>query len=580
MQTGRIVSHLGLGCAYFLLAAATISLTRFDGGVAYVWIASALLLARLLTLDCADWRGYLAASAFASVLATGLFGLGWAAALPLAAINVGETAFAALCMARGRRIEEAGSLGWLKLFFAASLASAALGSVAVAGVMHGLGRPDANVTAMNWAVGHSMSLITFTPLFAQLFAVRVRAWWADHVSADPWGTAGMLALMAGMTVGAFYQQGLPLLFLPILPLVLVTHRLGQLGATLGVIILIVIGSSATLTGHGPIYLAELDFAGRIHFLQFYLAGSMLTVLPLAAVLSRRDQLYRRLVDSEARYRLLAEQSTDVIASLDLSGNFRFVSPVFERHSGHSPDEVIGKSPLEIIDPAFHGAVRAAHHATLRAGGNTIRVEYLVRTGSGASRWFETHERAVLDECGTPTGVVAVIRDIHDRKANETRLAYEASTDPLTGALNRRALAGAIDNAIKAQICGALVVFDLDHFKEVNDQHGHEAGDATLRAFSDTATGMIRTGDVFARIGGEEFALFLPNATLEQARQISQRLLDRVAGLRIPADQDVIRVTASAGIAELRSTFAETMKRADSALYLAKRAGRDQITLAA
>lgn len=145
--------------------------------------------------------------------------------------------------------------------------------------------------------------------------------------------------------------------------------------------------------------------------------------------------------------MLSDHSTDVIASLDLLGNFQFVSPSIEQNSGHNPHDMIGTSPLSIIDPAFHDAVRKAHYDTLKGAGAMVRVEYLVNTVPGAQRWFETHERAVLDNTGKPTGIVAFIRDIHDRKATEARLVLEARTDPLTGAANRRTLIEAVDQAV-------------------------------------------------------------------------------------------------------------------------------------
>lgn len=580
MQTGRIVSHLAFGCAYFVIASASIVMTRFDGGVAFVWCASALLIARIYSLPSRDWIWSAFACGVASFLATGLFGLGWAAALPMAAINIGEAIFAALILTGSLRFKRADSLSWMVTLLVAAVASAALGAIGAGIVAKIVAGNDIGSTALAWLIGHSLGVLTYFPLFAQAFIGGVKAWWEDQPRGSLGSAAIMLLAMTGLTFVTFYQDQLPLLFLPLLPLVLITYRLGHFGAALGMIILVSIGSVATLRGHGPVFLANLDFIGRVHILQFYFAGAVLTVLPLAAALARRDSLFQQLEESEARYRMLAEHSTDIIVNLDKMGNFRFVSPALDRCSGHSADAMIGRSPLEIIDPAFHEAVKAAHYETLAAGGGTIRVEYLATMKSGDQRWFETHQRATFDENGQASGIVGYIRDIHERKMLETQLAVDASTDELTGAFNRRALVTALDDATSQHMHGALAVLDLDHFKGINDKHGHDVGDAALRMFARVARETIRSNDIFARIGGEEFALFLPGASIEQARKVCQRLLDSFSAEEIGTVNGTFRATASAGISPLKPSWQETMKRADTALYFAKKSGRDQLSIAA
>lgn len=580
MENWRFRAHLLFGCTYFLIAAAALSLTRLDGGVAFIWAGSALLLAKLNSTDTGQWPGYLVACAVASMLATGLFGLGWGAAPVFAGVNVAEPLLGAVILARWSQRYGSGSVVWLKGYLVASVLPPAITSLVVAVVTYvGFGREPLSIL-MHWFVGHSLGLLTFMPLFVDLFRGHFGDRLRGSLPAKPAATYGQVALMAAVTIATFAQSQLPLLFLPVLPLVMMTYRLGEAGVTLGMALLIVIGTAATALGHGPIMLLDAPILSDLQFLQLYLAAAVLTVLPLAAALSGRDAVHLELSQSEARYRLLSDHSTDVIASLDLLGNFQFVSPSIEQNSGHNPHDMIGTSPLSIIDPAFHDAVRKAHYDTLKGAGAMVRVEYLVNTVPGAQRWFETHERAVLDNTGKPTGIVAFIRDIHDRKATEARLVLEARTDPLTGAANRRTLIEAVDQAVAKEGKGALIVFDLDHFKSINDRHGHAGGDLTLRTFVQTALDVIRANDIIARVGGEEFVLYLPDATPEQAGKIGTRVIEAFAEQFIAHEEGYIRATASAGVAVLEGSCAETMRRADAALYRAKCGGRDQLQIAA
>lgn len=154
----------------------------------------------------------------------------------------------------------------------------------------------------------------------------------------------------------------------------------------------------------------------------------------------------------------------------------------------------------------------------------------------------------------------------------------SETDPLSGLLNRRGFDRLASQRLAAAHAGdrplAAAMFDLDHFKQINDRHGHAVGDAVIVAAAKVLTTAAPPGALVGRMGGEEFALVLADLTAAQARQGVERL--RV-GLSIPPD-NLPRVTASCGIAQLRpgETLSDLMRRADLAAYDAKRAGRDQL----
>lgn len=178
-----------------------------------------------------------------------------------------------------------------------------------------------------------------------------------------------------------------------------------------------------------------------------------------------------------------------------------------------------------------------------------------------------------------------IRDVSHRKALEERLRLQATTDPLTGALNRRAFeARAEQERLRALRQGqplCLAMLDIDHFKRINDQHGHAAGDQVLQAFSRLCQAAARSTDVFARIGGEEFVFLLPDTPADAARRFLERLREAVEQLRIEIDGQALAVSVSIGLAEAPADqgLEALQEAADQALYRAKQQGRNRLELA-
>ncbi len=582
-----------LGVAYFAVAAATVSLTRFGGGVAYLWVATALLLAALSVRARRHWAPLIAWCGGASFLATGLFGLGWLAAGPLAVINVGEAVLAAWLLRQwNARSDALDSVGRLALFvavagFIAPIATAFFGA-GVASIISGT--PYAhNVIA--WAVGHGLGAMSFTPIFTLVLSGVAARWFAFAERVQIIEAGLLTTLTATVALAVFGQDRMPLLFLPVLPVILATFRIGRLGAAASVVIVALIGGVLTALGHGPVNLFALDPGDRAQFFQFYLAATVLTALPVAADLTRRRDVHRRLRDSEGRLReseaqlrLLTDNSTDIVLNLSSEGVIRFASRSIAQMGGYQVEQVIGRNALELIVPEDHNRVSAAHIATLTAPDTTQIVEYRARTGDGSIRWFETHSRCVVDGNGGISGVVCAIRDVSHRKSVEAELALAAATDPLTGLANRRVfdVALARQKASGGAVAGHVALFDLDHFKDVNDRFGHAAGDAVLQTFARVARASVREGDLVARLGGEEFGIVLANAGREQAQIVCDRLRAAFATTPTDAGGVTLLVTASAGVAAIRAAVpvAETLEQADAALYEAKRAGRNRLLLAA
>jgi diguanylate cyclase (GGDEF)-like protein len=171
-----------------------------------------------------------------------------------------------------------------------------------------------------------------------------------------------------------------------------------------------------------------------------------------------------------------------------------------------------------------------------------------------------------------------------RERGERALRRLAETDDLTGTLSRRALLAGADALIamaRQQMKPvALLLFDLDHFKEINDRHGHQVGDDVLRAFAGSARELIRGDDLFGRIGGEEFAILLFGVDLTSGRMIADRNRNDFAQTHVMLGDRRIEATVSAGVAVSDDgdvSFAALLAAADSALYAAKRDGRDRVS---
>ncbi|MEN2787477.1 diguanylate cyclase [Sphingomonas qilianensis] len=182
--------------------------------------------------------------------------------------------------------------------------------------------------------------------------------------------------------------------------------------------------------------------------------------------------------------------------------------------------------------------------------------------------------------------IAILRDFANIVCDELELRLIAQLDHLTGALTRRGFSEQAERELaragRYDRPGALVMLDVDHFKRVNDTYGHSIGDQVLQQIAGITEGALRPSDVFGRLGGEEFALLLPETSGAEAMMVAERLREAIAGhaIRLP-DGGTLHVTASFGVAESPgiATLAAWLERADAMLYAAKSGGRNRTELA-
>lgn len=574
----------GVGMAYFALALAAISFTRLSDNVALLWLANAPLLAALCTRPRREHLRLLLVTALASGLATMVI----SPFSPLAPIfvlaNIGEAVLGwyllrYLGQARGIFLR----LRSIPAFVlsAGFIAPAASGSIA--GITLWLARgTEPAFTWTNWMIGHGLGVLIGTPV--ALLVLGGRAYWEGLTRRlDVPSLVLVLTGTIAVVTASFFQSKLPLLFLPILPAIIATAMFRFAGAALSVFAIAVIGAIFTMAGYGPIELVSGSQALHLQFFQFYLGIVFLIVLPFATLMAENRRLAHAVAASEARYRMIADNASDAMLTLDPWGTIRFASPSVRELTGFEPLALIGRSALSLIAEEDREHVRTVHLAALATPDSAHRVEYRGFTAAGTTRWFETTARAVAKEDGRVASIVSVVRDLTQHKAREADLERQAATDPMTGVLNRRAFQLRLSESASREFghIGTLAVLDLDHFKAVNDRLGHAAGDAALLSFADVMRANLRGEDAIARLGGEEFAILFPTLSAPAALATCERLRSALEQTDIVTPQGSFRVTVSIGLAPMQPGIPaeDLMRRADAALYRAKSAGRNRTVLA-
>lgn len=351
-----------------------------------------------------------------------------------------------------------------------------------------------------------------------------------------------------------------------------------------------------------------------------LASAALLFLALSLVLIRllragteEDVTSGKLIESEARYRMLAENSHDVIWTLDIpSRRYTYVSPSITGMCGYLPEDVVGQ-PLEAsLTGESAGRVLREVDQRLRriaAGDKAAGVvisELEQRCKDGSIISTEVVSSYLLDGEGVPHTIMGITRNVSERKAAETALRETnrqlharieeigrlqvalqelAVRDSLTGLYNRRYLDETLERemsrARREGIALSLVMLDIDHFKQVNDTYGHQVGDEALRMLATALQADIRAEDVACRYGGEEFLILLPNMPLETAMLRAEAWRVAVEGLCVALGNFRITFTISLGVAaypEHGKTPDDLTRCADQALYRAKNEGRNGVSV--
>ncbi|MDQ6816230.1 MAG: sensor domain-containing diguanylate cyclase [Actinomycetota bacterium] len=365
----------------------------------------------------------------------------------------------------------------------------------------------------------------------------------------------VFAVVLGLRIAIHDPSELVGLFF-VIPIALIAIEFGWLGGlamAAGAVLVIVIWSALSSTS-----LSALGYITRI-----------MAFVVLGGVVGRLAEQRARLNAEADRW---FEMSNDMLATASLDGYFTRLNASWERSLGYSTTELMSRPYIELIHPNdLQPTIEAA--GSLAAGpSEVVNFENRYRTKDGRWRWLLWSARSDGQQ------IYAAVKDITERKALESErqellehAEAVARTDPLTGLANRRAweeeLQREIARARRSQHRLAVVMLDLDHFKEFNDKHGHQAGDELLREAAANWRMALRISDVVARYGGDEFGLLLPDCPAYYAEGVLERIRAVTPG----------GCGCSAGIAywDGAETAEAMVARADAALYAAKQAGRDQ-----
>lgn len=267
---------------------------------------------------------------------------------------------------------------------------------------------------------------------------------------------------------------------------------------------------------------------------------------------------------------------------DRNRRYTASNKAFTEYLGLAAGDIVGKNVFDVAPEELAGIYDRSDVEHLAQGG-TQSYESQVRHADGSLHDVVFHKAIFLDPGGEPDGIIGAILDISERKALERRLELLAATDFLTGVYNLRTFYELARHDVSrlARNGGelALVVIDIDHFKSINDSLGHAAGDNALKQFVAVVHENLREQDIFARAGGDEFRLLLPDTSPAGAHLVAERIRSEVNKIIVRSHRGRCRLSVSIGIAHCapgEDSIDIAAGHADDALYEAKAAGRNCI----
>jgi len=308
-------------------------------------------------------------------------------------------------------------------------------------------------------------------------------------------------------------------------------------------------------------------------------------------ISWRKRSEERLQRSERFLNTIFDSIRDPFCIFDRDYRVIRVNEAYAQMKSKPATALIGKKCFEVlagrdticdacvVDKTFHSADPCAK-------------DKLVVLPNGTEAWIEIYTYPILDEAGLVSHVMEYTRDVTDRKKSEeerrrliNKLEHLSKTDVLTGLLNRRALteslAYELDRARRYGSDLAIILFDIDNFKPINDTYGHDAGDKALQAVSETLKKLLRKADIAGRYGGDEFMMILPETSLAGAESLAEKIRGLIADTDLALEgQKVVKVSLSIGVSSLGpdvDNIDSLIKGADGAMYVSKQSGRNKVS---
>lgn len=331
--------------------------------------------------------------------------------------------------------------------------------------------------------------------------------------------------------------------------------------------------------------SELSF---LHFLRDY--RHLLWVVPLVFLALAAQALHLAIIKANRDKRersldLLAtaiDQSPTAVVITDIDGRIRSVNSNFQGMSGYHRSELVGRNPRIFRSDHTSGETYRQLWRTIRSG-NVWVGDLENRRKDGTPYYVSTKISPIFEKSGKITGFLALQEDVTETRRLQKELERLAATDGLTGAYNRNHFLTLFQlefrRAERYDQPLSVLVMDIDHFKAINDTYGHHAGDRVLAMFAEVASSILRDEDFLGRLGGEEFGIVLIQTPSDGAALLAERLRGVVETMAVECDGQTIRMTVSTGGTAMVRDDREIetlLKRADQALYAAKREGRNLV----
>ncbi len=272
-----------------------------------------------------------------------------------------------------------------------------------------------------------------------------------------------------------------------------------------------------------------------------------------------------------------------MALIDMEGRWLQVNDALCRITGYTRKELKATTLRAITHPDDDERDADSLRDLLDGRVPNYQTEKRYRHAWGHHLWVLLTVSLVRDERGKPLHVISQVQDISERKEMAARLEFLLDHDFLTGLYNRRRferdLAHEVERASRYSSRGAVLMIDLDNFKDVNDAFGHKAGDDLLKGIAGALKQRVRETDLLARVGGDEFAALLPEADSEQARIVAEDIVKTLRQQVAVLGEQSICVTASVGVSQFDGLSAEeVLAFADLSMYEAKQAGRNRVAM--
>ncbi len=592
-------SSLRLGLLAFVLTLATgllsLSLSQHLSHLNPIWWSNGVLLAAVLASRRQSWPMLLIAGGAAILLAhvaiIHTFGY-WVVLLTLC--NLLEVLVAAWVLRfwMGESFDLTGTEKLWRFVLTAVLVAPCISGIFASLLRHySQGVPFLHAM-MQWYFADALGIATATPVAFALYRGQVQDIWRQDKTRQ---NLLLLLLLTLVTAICFLQPSVALLFLLFPALLVVVVQTGWTGGGVGVLLIALIAVILTGLNFGPMAsLPDVSLRTKTVDLQLFLASCSICGTIVSAIFDERRKLLNLAIENERRFRSLAESSPDVMVLTDLAGRRLYVSSAAKSLLGWTPKDLLGKTYQSgIVHPDDVPALEESMNDVRRTGeGRTLT--YRCQHKDGSYVWVEASLMLYRDmQSHDPIGFVNVVRDISSRKAAEERMqnAYLelqalAEIDALTGVANRRHFDKVLDaewrRAIRTGSPTALLLIDVDWFKNYNDIYGHLEGDVCLRSIATWISVCIhRSTDLVARFGGEEFAVILPDTDEKGAVALAERIRAEIETRSSPHSGNQYGViTISAGCASqlpMRGTSStQLIDAADKALYRAKSGGRNRV----